>query len=140
MNAKSAARQRVKAPAAGHKAHAKQAFASGSRISSLTGCKQDRRANALRYSTRRQDASRFTLNAPAVGTAFAAKPQGHWVRIAVERFDWKARAALRKKSRKSWDAIRQLIHYREVVGEDAPITAQACETGELFRDKSDSAT
>src|SRR5580698_434514 len=111
MNAKGAARQRLKAPAA------------RSQIFSLACCKQDRRANALHYSTRRQDASRFTLNAPAVGTALAAKPQGHWVRIAVERFDWKARAALRKKSRKSWDAIRQLIHYREVVGEDAPITA-----------------
>ncbi len=58
----------------------------------------------------------------------------------MERFDWKARAALRNKSRKSWDAIRQLIRYREVVGEDAPISAQLPETDALFRDKPDTAT
>jgi hypothetical protein len=52
----------------------------------------------------------------------------------VERFDWKTRAALRKKSRKSWDAIRQLIHFSEVVGSDGPISAQARESNDLFRD------
>jgi hypothetical protein len=50
----------------------------------------------------------------------------------VERLDWKAQAALRKKSRKSWDAVRQLIRYREVVGEDAPISTQASENGEFL--------
>jgi len=55
----------------------------------------------------------------------------------VERFDWKARAALRKKSRKSWDAIRQLIHYSEVVGGDTPISEQSLASGDLFRDAAD---
>jgi hypothetical protein len=54
----------------------------------------------------------------------------------VERLDWKAHLALRKKSRKSWDAVRQLIHYREVVGDEAPISEQALESGAPFRDTS----
>jgi hypothetical protein len=57
---------------------------------------------------------------------------GHRVRIVVERFDWKARAVQRKKSRKSWDAVRQLAHYSEVVGE--PISMQTPERDALFRD------
>lgn len=81
-----------------------------------------------------QCTTRFTLNARVVGTALAANLKGHWVRAAVERFDWKTRAALRKKSRKSWDAVRQLIHYREVVGVDTPISEQSLESGDLFRD------
>ena len=83
-----------------------------------------------------QHTSRFTLNARAVGTALATKVKGRWVRVVVERFDWKARAALRKKSRKSWDAVRQLIQYREVVGGEASISEQSLESGDLFRDGS----
>ena len=52
----------------------------------------------------------------------------------MERFDWKARAALRKKSRKSWDAVRQLVRYREVIAGDASISEQALQNGDLFRD------
>ena len=52
----------------------------------------------------------------------------------MERLDWKARAALRKKSRKSWDAVRQLLRYREVIAGDASISEQALQNGDLFRD------
>ena len=51
----------------------------------------------------------------------------------MKRQDWKAQAALRKKNRKSWDAVRQLIRYREVVGEDAPISTQPFEDSEFFQ-------
>jgi hypothetical protein len=50
----------------------------------------------------------------------------------VERLDWKAQIVLRKKSRKSWDAVQQLLRYREVVGEDAPISTQPSENEELL--------
>jgi hypothetical protein len=81
-----------------------------------------------------QHPSRFTLNACPAGIRLAAISPEHWVRAVVERLDWKARAAARKKSRKSWDAIRQLIHYSEVVGRDTPISEQSLENGDLFRD------
>ena len=54
----------------------------------------------------------------------------------VERFDWKALDVRRKKSPKSWDAIRQLSRYSEVVGKDEPILVQLVEDGDLFRDGS----
>ena len=54
----------------------------------------------------------------------------------MERFDWKAHAALRKKSRKSWDAVRQLMHYSEVVGGGEAISVQAPQAGDRFRDVS----
>jgi len=60
---------------------------------------------------------------------------GHWVRIVVERFNWKVRAVQRKKSRKSWDAVRQLDRYSEVVGGDEPISVQVPERDDLFRDE-----
>ncbi|HXS07836.1 MAG TPA: hypothetical protein VN723_13690 [Rhizomicrobium sp.] len=50
----------------------------------------------------------------------------------MERLDWKAQIVLRKKSRKSWDAVQQLLRYREVVGEDAPISTQPSENEELL--------
>ena len=52
----------------------------------------------------------------------------------VERFDWKARIALRKKRRISWDAVRQLARYCEVVGDGQPISEQARSPDDLFRD------
>jgi hypothetical protein len=52
----------------------------------------------------------------------------------LERFDWRAATALRKKNHRTWDAIKQLIRYREVVGRDAPITAESIQTGTLFVD------
>jgi hypothetical protein len=50
----------------------------------------------------------------------------------LERFDWRAAAALRRKNRKKWDAIKQLIRYREVVGRDVPVSAESIQTGSLF--------
>ncbi|MBN9546946.1 MAG: hypothetical protein J0I19_15875 [Alphaproteobacteria bacterium] len=50
----------------------------------------------------------------------------------MERFDWRAATALRKKNRRSWDAIAQLIRYTHVVGRDIPVSAQAIQSGELF--------
>jgi hypothetical protein len=47
--------------------------------------------------------------------------------------------ALRQKNRKTWDAIKQLIRYREVVGRDVPISAEAIRTGMLFIDPADPA-
>jgi hypothetical protein len=52
----------------------------------------------------------------------------------MERFDWKAQVVRRKKSPKSWDAVRQLTRYGEVVGIDEPILVQAVEGDDLFRD------
>jgi len=39
---------------------------------------------------------------------------------------------LRKKKRKSWDAITQLIRYSDVVGGEIPVSAQSIQSGELF--------
>jgi hypothetical protein len=50
----------------------------------------------------------------------------------LERFDWRAATALRQKNRKTWDAIKQLIRYREVVGRDVPISVESIRTGTLF--------
>jgi hypothetical protein len=50
----------------------------------------------------------------------------------LERFDWRAATALRKKNHRTWDAIKQLIRYREVVGRDVPITVESIRTGTLF--------
>jgi len=50
----------------------------------------------------------------------------------LERFDWRAAATAREKSRKSWDAIRQLARYADVVGRAIPISAQSIQSGELF--------
>jgi hypothetical protein len=58
--------------------------------------------------------------------------RGHGFRIALEHFDWKAVTARRKKSRKSWDAITQLIRYTDVVGRKIPVSAQSIQSGELF--------
>jgi hypothetical protein len=55
-------------------------------------------------------------------------------RAALERFDWRAIAALRNKNRKKWDAVKQLIRYKEIVGREAEITADSIENGELFLD------
>ena len=55
-------------------------------------------------------------------------------RAALERFDWKAAAVLRGKSRKKWDAIKQLIRYREIVGREAEVSADSIASGELFLD------
>ena len=57
----------------------------------------------------------------------------------MERFDWRAATALRQKNRKTWDAIKQLIRYKEVVGRDVPVSAEAIRTGILFIDPADSA-
>jgi hypothetical protein len=54
----------------------------------------------------------------------------------LERFDWRAATALRKKNLRKWDAIKQLIRYTEVVGRDKSISVQSIETGELFVDTS----
>jgi hypothetical protein len=64
---------------------------------------------------------------------------GHGIRAALERFDWRSATALRKKDRRKWDAIKQLIRYKEVVGRDVPISAEAIRTGMLFIDPSDPA-
>ncbi len=64
----------------------------------------------------------------------AAIPLGYGVRAALERFDWRAATALRNKHMRKWDAIRQLIRYREVVGRDLPISVRPIETGNLFVD------
>jgi hypothetical protein len=40
--------------------------------------------------------------------------------------------ALRKKNRRSWDAVKQLIRYKEVVGRDVPVSAESIRTGTLF--------
>ena len=45
-----------------------------------------------------------------------------------------AAAALRNKHLRKWDAIRQLIRYKEIVGRDLPISVRSIETGELFVD------
>ena len=87
-----------------------------------------------RHSAHSQQLSPLTLNAHAFGTTLAANPMGHWVRIVVERFNWKVRAVQHKKSRKSWDAVRQLDRNSEVVGGDEPISVQVPERGDLFRD------
>ncbi|MGZ5927467.1 MAG: hypothetical protein ACXWLJ_12400 [Rhizomicrobium sp.] len=57
----------------------------------------------------------------------------------MERFDWRAATALRQKNCKTWDAIKQLIRYREVVGRDVLISAEAIRTGVLFIDPADPA-
>jgi hypothetical protein len=57
---------------------------------------------------------------------------GLGIRVALERFDWRAATALRKKHLQKWDAIKQLIRYKEVVGSDVPVSVQSTETGELF--------
>jgi len=54
------------------------------------------------------------------------------MRAALERFDWRAAAALRKKKRKSWDAITHLIRYSDVVGGEILVSAQSIQSGELF--------
>jgi hypothetical protein len=58
--------------------------------------------------------------------------QGNGTRAALERFDWRAATTLRQKNRKTWDATRQLIRYREVVGHDVPISVESIQTGTLF--------
>jgi hypothetical protein len=50
----------------------------------------------------------------------------------LERFDWRTAAALRKKNQKRWDAVKQLTRYVEVVGREAPISAQSIQDGKLF--------
>ena len=55
-------------------------------------------------------------------------------RAALERLDWRAVAALRSKNGKKWDAIKQLIRYREIVGHEAEISADTIKSGELFLD------
>ena len=50
----------------------------------------------------------------------------------MERFDWRSAAALRKKKRKNWNAITQLIRYTDVVGRKIPVSAQSIQSGELF--------
>ena len=55
-------------------------------------------------------------------------------RAALERFDWKTAAVLRGRNRKKWDAIKQLIRYKEVAGREAEISADSLKSGELFLD------
>jgi hypothetical protein len=50
----------------------------------------------------------------------------------LERFDWRAAVALRRKKQKRWDAIKQLIRYKEVVGREVPVSAESIQSGELF--------
>jgi hypothetical protein len=50
----------------------------------------------------------------------------------LERFDWRAAATARRKSHKSWDAIRQLARYADVVGREIPNSIQSLQSGELF--------
>jgi len=52
----------------------------------------------------------------------------------LERFDWRAVAALRSKNRKKWDAVKQLARYQEIVGREAEISADSLESGSLFPD------
>jgi hypothetical protein len=40
--------------------------------------------------------------------------------------------ALRKQNRRTWDAVQQLIRYKEVVGRDVPVSAESIRTGALF--------
>jgi len=49
----------------------------------------------------------------------------------LERFDWRAVVARRKK-RGTLDAIEQLIRYRDVIGGEVPISARSIQSGELF--------
>ena len=63
--------------------------------------------------------------------------QSSWVmgiRAALEHFDGKGTAVLFEKGRKKWDAIRQLIRYRDVVGRETPISVETIRNGELFVD------
>jgi hypothetical protein len=55
-------------------------------------------------------------------------------RTALERFDWRAVAALRNKNRKKWDAVKQLIRYKEIVGREVEISTDSIKSGELFLD------
>ncbi|MEP6829251.1 MAG: hypothetical protein ABI963_02845 [Rhizomicrobium sp.] len=50
----------------------------------------------------------------------------------MERFDWRAATVLRRKKQKRWDAIKQLIRYKEVVGREVPISVESIQSGELF--------
>jgi hypothetical protein len=82
-----------------------------------------------------QASPRVSLNggkrsSPSFNFALIAK--GYWIRTALERFDWRATMTLRKKERRKWDAIKQLIRYKEVVGRDVPISAESIQTGTLF--------
>ncbi len=64
--------------------------------------------------------------------------QSSWVigiRAALEHFDGRGTVVLFEKSRKKWDAIRQLIRYREVVGRETPISVETIRNGELFVDR-----
>jgi hypothetical protein len=40
--------------------------------------------------------------------------------------------ALRRKKQKRWDAIKQLIRYKEVAGREVPVSAESIQSGELF--------
>jgi hypothetical protein len=57
----------------------------------------------------------------------------------LERFDWRAIAALRSKNRKKWDAVKQLTRYQEIVGREAEVLTDSLRDGEAFRDPTDPA-
>jgi hypothetical protein len=78
------------------------------------------------------DALNHESQHPVLASALLRFCLGYGVRAALERFDWRAAAALRKKNHRKWDAIQQLIRYRDVVGCDTPISAQTLQSGELF--------
>ena len=64
---------------------------------------------------------------------------GIGIRTTVERFDWRAASTLCGKNKKPWDAIKQLIRYKEVVGRETVISAESLQSGELFLDVTRSA-
>lgn len=73
------------------------------------------------------------------GTALAARLPNIGTRAALERFDWRAIAALRSKNRKKWDAVKQLARYQEVIGREADILTDALQDGEAFLNPMDPA-
>jgi hypothetical protein len=73
-----------------------------------------------------------SISTSRIGISLASMISGKWARATLERFDWRAATALRQKNRKTWDAVRQLIRYREVVGHGVPISVESIQTGALF--------
>jgi len=69
---------------------------------------------------------------PSLAFPLLRSYRDHGVRAVLERFDWRAAAALRQKNHKSWDAITQLSRYTDVVGRNIPLSAQSIQSGELF--------
>jgi hypothetical protein len=72
------------------------------------------------------------VNGPSVALSLLRVGRGKWTGAALERFDWKGAVVRRAKNQKRWDAIEQLIRYKEVAGREVPISIQSIQSGELF--------